>query len=325
MALSIHVQRLPGEAPLARLQELVKVPLKITAGAEAAPDADYRLLVAGRPSRALLEASAQLAAVIVPFAGIPEETRTLLREFPEIALHNLHHNAAPVAEMTVALLLAAGKRLLPFDRSLREHRWLPRHGANEGLLLEGKTVLILGYGAIGRRVARICQAMGMRALATRRQQVPAEENGVLIFGPGALHRLLPQANALIVCLPMTEDTEGLIGGRELALLPPDAILVNVGRGPVVQEQALYEALRDGRLRAAGLDVWYNYPEERDGRTPVAPANFPFHDLENVVMSPHRAGGSDDTERLRLEHLARTLRAAARGEELPNRVDLARGY
>jgi phosphoglycerate dehydrogenase-like enzyme len=124
---------------------------------------------------------------------------------------------------------------------------------------------------------------------------------------------------------MTKDTEGIIGREELTLLPPDAILVNVGRGPVVQEQVLYEALRDGRVGAAGLDVWYNYPEERDGRTPVAPANFPFHELENVVMSPHRAGGSDDTERLRVEHLARMLLAAARGEKLPNCVDLARGY
>lgn len=248
-----------------------------------------------------------------------------MHEFPQIALHNLHHNAAPVAEMAVALLLAAGKRLLPFDRSLREHRWLPRNGSNEGPLLEGKTVLILGYGAIGRRVARICQAMDMRALATRRRRVPAQEDGVLIYGPDALQGLLSQANALIICLPMTENTEGLVGREELALLPPDAVLVNVGRGPIVQEQALFEALRDGQLGAAGLDVWYNYPEERDGRTPVPPANFPFHELENVVMSPHRAGGSDDTERLRLEHLARTLRAAVRGEELPNRVDLGRGY
>ena len=325
MTLSIHVQRIPGDVPLSYLEEMVETPLQITTGDEPPPDADYRIVIGGRPSRALLEASSELEAVIVPFAGIPAETRALLRDFPRVALHNLHHNAAPVAEMTMALLLAASKSLLFFDRSLREHRWMPRSAAIEGMLLEEKTALILGYGAIGRRVARICQGMGMRVLATRRRHVPAEDERVKIFPADALRQLLPRAHVLIVCLPLTEATAGLIGATELSLLPSGAILVNVGRGPVVQEQALYEALRDGHLRAAGLDVWYNYPEKRDGRTPVPPANFPFHELENVVMSPHRAGGSEDTERLRMQHLARMLRAAARGEAMPHGVNLAHGY
>lgn len=325
MTLAIHVQRIPGDVPLSCLEELAGIPTKLTTGNEAPPVADYHIMIGGRPSRALLEASAQLEAVIIPFAGIPAETRALLRDFPQVALHNLHHNAGPVAEMAVALLLAASKSLLVFDHALREHRWLPRSAAIEGMLLQGKTALILGYGAIGQRVARICQGMGMRVLATRRRNAPAEVDGVTIFRPEALPQLLPEAHALIVCLPLTEDTEGLIGAKELALLPSGAILVNVGRGPVVQEQALYEALHEGRLRAAGLDVWYSYPEDRNGRTPTPPANFPFHELDNVVMSPHRAGGSDDTDRLRMKHLAQMLRAAAQGETMPNRVDVSRGY
>jgi phosphoglycerate dehydrogenase-like enzyme len=163
---------------------------------------------------------------------------------------------------------------------------------------------------------------------------PDDEDDVETHPPEALHALLPTAEALIIALPHTPETDGLIGAEELALLPPRAVLVNVARGPIVEQQALYEALRDGRLHAAGLDVWYNYPSGKDAgygagdaRAHTPPADYPFHELDNVVMSPHRAGGlhTDATERDRMEHLARLLNAAARGETMPNRVDLGLGY
>jgi phosphoglycerate dehydrogenase-like enzyme len=108
-------------------------------------------------------------------------------------------------------------------------------------------------------------------------------------------------------------------------MPPGGILVNVGRGSVVDQGALYAALKTGHLHAAGLDVWYNYPEKPEKRERIPPADFPFHELDNVVMSPHRGGGSDQTEVLRMTHLAASLNAAARGEQIPHRVDLAAGY
>ena len=117
----------------------------------------------------------------------------------------------------------------------------------------------------------------------------------------------------------------MIGEHELALMPPGGILVNVGRGPVVDPGALYSALRSGQLGAAGLDVWYNYPKSPEERASTPPAEFPFHELDNVVMSPHRGGGSDQTEELRMTHLAAHLNAAARGEPIPNKVDLDAGY
>jgi phosphoglycerate dehydrogenase-like enzyme len=93
----------------------------------------------------------------------------------------------------------------------------------------------------------------------------------------------------------------------------------------VAEGALYHALSDGTLYAAGLDVWYNYPPDQAARAHTQPSAYPFHELDNVVMSPHRAGGSTETERLRMQHLAELLNAAARGESMPNRVDLEAGY
>ena len=130
---------------------------------------------------------------------------------------------------------------------------------------------------------------------------------------------------LIICLPHTPETMELIGEPELALLSPGAILVNVGRGPIVDEAALYHALREGTLHSAGLDVWYNYPSGEAARSHTPPSAYPFHELDNVVMSPHRAGGSDESEMRRMTHLAALLNAAARGYEMPNRVDLQAGY
>jgi phosphoglycerate dehydrogenase-like enzyme len=286
--------------------------------------ADYHILVAGRPQREHLIASPTLRALIIPWAGLPEVTRELMRDFPHIAVHNLHHNAAPVAEMAVTLMLAAAKLVVPTDRALRAHDWTPRyHRPNPTVLLEGKTALILGYGAIGQRVAHLCRALGMKVMAIRRCVVmPSPDE---IYPPNALHRLLPQANVLIICVPQTPETTGLIGEKELALLPPGAILVNVGRGPIVDEAALYHALCEGPLHSAGLDVWYDYPADEAARSHTPPSAYPFHELDNVVMSPHRAGGADETEMLRMMHLAALLNAAARGDEMPNLVDLQAGY
>jgi phosphoglycerate dehydrogenase-like enzyme len=214
------------------------------------------------------------------------------------------------------------------DRSLRHHDWTPRYRPNPSLLLEGNTALVLGYGAIGRKVAQLCLGLGLEVLAVRRRLeagAPRPANGIRLAPIADLHRLLPRADALLICLPHTPETDGLIAAGELALLPPTAILVNVGRGPIVDEAALYHALRRGELYAAGLDVWYNYPPDEQARPHTPPSHLPFHELDNVVMSPHRAGGSTGTERLRMIHLARLLNAAARGEPMPNRVDLQAGY
>ncbi|MCZ7547366.1 MAG: hypothetical protein M5R40_29315 [Anaerolineae bacterium] len=167
----------------------------------------------------------------------------------------------------------------------------------------------------------------MRVIATRRRITqPAREGDVEIHpawraaGPAAA-----RATALIVCLPLTPETEGLIGARELARLPAGAILVNVGRGPIVDEAALYAALKDGRLFAAALDVWYQYPPDEAARTHTYPPAYPFHELENVVMSAHRTNAVGEIEPFRMEELAQVLDAIAEGRDAPNRVDVSAGY
>ena len=299
-----------------------------TTGSDLPQPADYHILIAGRPTRAHIEASPNLQTLVIPWAGIPESTRALMLGFPEIAVHNLHHNAGPVAELVVALLLAAAKGIVALDRSLRAHDWTPRYQPSPAPLLAGQTALVLGYGVIGRSVAHLCRGLGMEVIATRRRatMLPRrDEQGILVAPADALHELLPRAGALLICVPHTPETTGLIGAGELGLLPAHAVLVNIARGPVVEEAALYHALRERTILAAGLDVWYNYPADEAARAHTQPSAYPFHELDNVVMSPHRAGHSTATEALRLTHLAELLNAAARGEPLPNRVDLKAGY
>jgi phosphoglycerate dehydrogenase-like enzyme len=313
---------------VSRLRADLHSDITLTLGPDLPEPAGYHILVAGRPQRKDLTASPNLQALVVPWAGLPEETRQLLIEFPDLAVHNLHHNAPIVAEFAITLLLAAAKWIVPMDRALRSNDWTPRYQPSPVVLLNGKTALVLGYGAIGQRVARLCRGLGMEVVAVRRHAgAPLNDAAAEVSCAPleALHRLLPRANALIICLPHTPETSGLIGAQELSLLPAGAILVNVGRGSIVDEAALYHALRDGTLYAAGLDVWYNRPADEAGRSHTPPSAYPFHELDNVVMSPHRAGWCTETQTMRMAHLAALLNAAARGEPMPNKVDVRAGY
>ena len=328
MKIRVHLLRTRDETALDELREALHRDVVLTVGPELAGPARYQILVAGRPQREHITASPELQMLIIPWSGLPDTTRQLMTEFPWIAVHNLHHNAAPVAEMALSLLLAAAKAVVPFDRALRAHDWSPRYQPSPALLLRGRTALILGYGAVGQEVARLCQGLGLRVIATRRRtERPAPDAAVELHDAAraTLHRLMPRADILIICLPHTEETDGLVGAAELALLPKQAILINVGRGPIVEEASLYQALRNGTLHAAGLDVWYIYPADESARVRTAPSAFPLHELDNVVMSPHRGGLVSETETLRMAALAELLNAAARGEPIPNRVDLDTGY
>ena len=324
MSLPVHLIEPPDEDLRAELNAALDPAIRLTVGED--PPADCRILVAGRVTPEILARCAALEAVVIPWAGVPRKTRDLLLAHPRLAVHNLHHNAAATAEMAVALLLAAAKSIVPLDRALRAGDWRPRYQGQHSIELRGRTAFILGFGAIGERVARACLALEMQVLATRRSATATTTAEVIAMHPAAaLPALLPRAQILIVCLPLTPETEGLIGARELALLPPEAILINIGRGPIVDEEALYDALASRRLRAAGLDVWYRYPENESAHVGTLPARLPFHELDNVVLSPHRAGDNVETESRRMAALAALLNAAARGELPPNRVDLERGY
>ena len=325
MTLAVHLLWDADDDAVGLLRARLAEDVRLTVGTGDVPG-DCRVLVGGRPDKDAALALASLERLVVPWAGIPPVILEIAAARPDVRVHNLHHNGASAAESAVALLLAAAKRLIPYDRALRGDDWSMRYQPSPSLVLDGRTALVLGFGAIGRRVARACVGLGMDVLATRRSiDRTVHADGVHVHPAGALLKLLPSADVVIVTLPLTDETTGRLGSDELALLPRHAVLVNVGRGPIVDEQALYEALRDGRLGAAGLDVWYQYPRTPEARASQPPSRFPFGELDNVVMSPHRAGSAADIDARRMVALADLLNAIVSGDEVPNAVDPAGGY
>lgn len=324
MVLSVHIGYTPSDFALDHLRNQLNDAITVSVGSDAPENADYTILVSGRPSVELLEASPKLKAILIPFAGLPTVTRERMAQYPQIAIHNLHHNAPPTAEMALALLMASARNLIPSDREFRQHNWTARYQPYPSVILSGKTALILGYGSIGEYLGNILKAMGMTVIGTRRQHYDAAQG---IYPPEKLHDLLPDAQVLIVALPATDETEGLIAKDELALLPEGAIVVNIGRASVIDQYALYDALKSKHLHGAASDVWYHYPDNEADRTNTAPADVPFHELDNMVMSPHRAGGggNDEIELMRMSAIAKSLNMALTGEIMPHQVDLDLGY
>jgi phosphoglycerate dehydrogenase-like enzyme len=309
---------------LDELRRLIDPAIALTNGIDIPEPADYHILISGVPGREHLEASPNLHTLIIPWAGLPIKTRALLRDFPRIKVHNIHHNAAATAEHAIALMLAAQKGVVSIDRAFRQLDWRLRYERHRPPLLERKTVLILGFGAIGQRIARTCRGLGMDVQAIKRDVGEGRSDGVALHPLTELMALLPEVFVLFICLPLTEETERMISRDALAALPDGAVIVNIARGAIIDEAALYEELKSGRI-AAGLDVWYDYPKDEASRGNTAPSRFPFHELDNVVMTPHLAGHCTETARLRARELADLLNKAAAGEELPNKVDVKRGY
>ncbi len=309
------------------LRQTLDPEVRLAVGPERPVD-EVHVLVQGRPTAEQLAGLSALRALIIPYAGVPSETRQLLLDLrPDLPVYNLHHNAAAAAELAMALFLAAAKSLLPVDRAFRTHDWRSRYDGAQTLLLEGRVAVVLGYGAIGRRIARACAALGMSVHAVRRHVGPSDAGAVQTHRVDELPDVLPNAAALFVAVPLTPETQGLIGSEELDQLPSDCVLVNIARGPVIDEDALYDALKNERIAAAGLDVWYAYPATPEDRAHTPPSRHPFHTLGNVVMSPHRGGAFrvEDLERQRMVELARTLNALAQGASPLHRVDLRAGY
>jgi len=323
----LHLSFPPAESQIDYLRSLVDPSVDITFGSEIEGPEHVDYLAIARPTEDLLASCGNLKGVVIPFAGIPEETRAVMLKHPELALYNLHHNVIPVAEHALGLLLAVAKRHVYHDSAIRQHDWRTRYEKDVSINLAGRTALILGYGNIGQRLGYLLNALGIKIMAIRNSIQSSADDFSEVHLSDELDSLLPLSDILVVILPLTPKTEGLIGEDEINLLPEGSILVNVGRGKVVDQRALYNALKSKHLYGAGIDVWYNYPADVDTRQNKPPADYPFHELDNIVMSPHRAGGvnSSDTERLRIEHLAQLINHAARGEDMPNGVDVYKGY
>ncbi len=324
MPLNVHLHQEKNQTFIANLKTLLDDGINLTWGDSLPDPANCHILVSGVPDKEIVEACTNLKYLIIPWAGLPRATRKLMLDYPHIAVHNIHHNALPAAEMAFLLMLALMKNIISIDSAFRRHDWSMRYVENWAELVSGKKALILGYGFIGQRIASRCLAFDMDVSAINKSGKPPKDDKIKIFPPSALDDLLPRTDVLFLSLPLTDSTKGLIDKRRLSMLPEGAIVVNVSRGRIIDEKALYEILKSGKIKA-GLDVWYNYPESVEDRKNTPPSQFPFHELPNVIMTPHMAENTDRTELLRAMEIARLLNMASKGEPLPNSVDVARGY
>jgi phosphoglycerate dehydrogenase-like enzyme len=306
-----HTLLVLNDPAAAHLKWLDKLPagVRIAAGAsadafrQAAPEADVMLV--GAVPRQLVEdvfaMAPKLQWVHVMWAGLDSLLFPALVESPVVLTNGRGVFARSLAEFALAGMLWFAKDIRRMRRQQREGRW-------EKFIVEelhGKRLGIIGHGSIGRAVAALAAAFGMKVIGVGRTS-PRDE----------FDELIETSDYIVVSAPLTPETRGLVGEAEFRRMRPEAVLINVGRGPVVDEKALIAALEQGRIRGAVLDVFDQEP---------LPPGHPFWSLDNVLLSPHCADNTptwlDEAMQLFLENFERY----ASGQPLKNVVDKKAGY
>jgi phosphoglycerate dehydrogenase-like enzyme len=223
-------------------------------------------------------------------------------------------HAIPISEHILALMLAFGRALPAAFRGQARREWeSQRAGVFE---LAGKTLLLVGVGAIGRRTAQICHGLGLRVVGIRRhpeRSVPGIER---MDGMDRLIERLPEADFVVLTVPLTTETHHMMSAPQFAAMKPSAYLINIGRGSTVDEAALIAALRAGRLAGAGLDVTETEP---------LPADSPLWQMENVIITAHYSGVTPAYHPRAMSIFLDNLRRYVNGQPLRNVVDKRLGY
>ncbi len=246
--------------------------------------------------------------------------------FPElvksgVVLTNAHEVHGPVvAEHVIALIFALAKKIPQAVRLQQKRTWGQDEMWNDGPRpreVAGATLGLIGLGSIGRRVVRMASALGMRVIAVREHLEKEKPEGIAaVYAPPQLNDLLSQSDYVVVAAPLTEATRGLINGDRLGAMRRDAYLINVGRGPQVDEAALADALRNRRIAGAALDVFEQEP---------LPAESPLWELENLLITPHTAGLTEKLWQCHYALFSENLRRYLAGEPLLFVVDKHKGY
>ena len=298
---SLQVEAIDPDAPAAQLRKAL----------------EQTKAVIGEPPVELLQDLPNLEWIQMTWAGADRYTND-----PAFPRHITLTNAsgaygATIAEHAIAMLLALYRRLPGYLRQQRQTQWMDL-GAE--MALDGQTVVILGAGNIGRETARRLRGFDTTVVGVRRSGAAMMPEFTSVTGIENLERLLPQADVLIGCLPDTPQTRGLLSRERLAQLKPGAVFINVGRGTLVDTQALTEALQSGHLAGAGLDVTDPEP---------LPPGHPLWQMEQVILTPHVAGVGfghlPATERRIRNICLENVRRYAAGRPLENVVDFSTGY
>ena len=282
--------------------------------------AGTKVLVSMGFTKRMAEAGPDLRLVQVPGAGLDRIDRSALPAGTHLA--NVYGHGAGIAEYIFGAMIALTRSFGRLDSKLRQGHWESQWAIGESAPplwpeLAGKTLGILGYGHIGEALARRAIAFDMLVCAIRRQTQTDKPHGVsFIGGPERLDEVLRRADYLAITLPLSSKTRNLIDASRLQVMKHTAILLNVARAEIIDEVALYSALKCGAIGGAVLDVWYRYPHSA---ATTLPATQPFHELDNVIMTPHVSGWTQGMFDARVKLIADNIERTARGETPLNTI------
>ncbi len=293
------------------------------------PQAD--VIVGWRPSGDLFKAAQKVKLYINPGTGV-ERIIPLFREVnknrsSKVILVNGHGHAYPCAQHAVALLLTLLNKIIPHHNWMTNGQWRKNDNDGATIPLKSRKIGLLGYGAINSWVHRFLAGFDVDFSAIRKNWDKQTENPptpIKKYIFSELHEFLKEIDTLIIAAPLTSQTEGMINLKELKILGSESLLVNVGRGAIIDEKSLYKALNENIIAGAAIDVLWNYSPQEDSQGKKFPFSYPFNDLNNVVLSPHRAASpmSDFPWDEVIENIKRM--AEGRNDFL-NIVNLEEGY
>lgn len=262
------------------------------------------------PTRVKLVQSVATGIDLIDLAALPRG----------VAVCNSFGHETAIAEYVVMTMLVWAHRFREIEGDFRlGSSWAPswvQSGAPHGEI-RGQTVGIVGFGRVGREVARRLAPFGCRLLAANRTPRPAELGVERVYPLAELDQMLPECDAVVLSTALGPETERLIDARRLGLIKPSAFIINIARGSVIDEDAIFTALRDRKIGGAALDVWWQYPTADEPQR--RPSRLPFHELPNVIMTPHCSGWTAGMVRRRWDEIADNIRRFVRGDKLINVV------
>ena len=298
-------ERLLAYAPANFNIEIHPANLPLAEKCQVAREADFLILFPGHVEEEVLRATQKLRLAQLVGVGYDRMDLPLCSKLGIAVATNGGANALDVAEHTIAMILAVYRRFIALDANVRNSGWRALDSGLTTYTIAGKTIGIIGMGQIGKQVSRLLNAFGATVFYHDAFRATDEVEQELDLHYLPLDELLSQSDVISLHVPLLPATHGLIGERELALMKPNALLVNTCRGPVVQEAALIDALQRGQILGAALDVLETEPP--------APDN-PLLQLDNLLLTPHTAGVTYDTWPRRGEFIFQNLQRVWDGQE-----------
>ena len=259
---------------------------------------DVQAVLGGMLTEPVVAAAKHIKLFQIPWTGVDNIDFSLLQKHNIDCVCNSHSNGAVVAEHALALYFAVAKKIAYHDAQLRTGNW--NRVSPEGnevspfsRSLTSRKIVLVGYGAVNRGVHRLLSGFTPKiSIVNRSGQVTGESAGLEVSSFENITNTLKGADAVFIAVPLTSGTARFFNDSCFRALNEQTIVVNVARGSVIDEKALYRALAERQIYGAGIDTWYNYPKPGESNSTPPSENYPFHELTNLVMSPHRAGYVD---------------------------------